>query len=438
MLGVVESPALIGLVQPTPQPGPAAGYESSDVQTELESWHRILLNDLQLDSQSPIVTMASNRDSLISSAVGFLQDPTVASSPLAKRIAFLESKGLTSSEIEEALRRASSLGTTQNAFAAGYRGPYQADRDATDWRDWFVMTVIGGGVGYLLINLAKKFLIPALKPPTQTELEEAQARLEQKYDEVTGILQTIQSDTEIVKKEMTEQAEKLGLAMKEVESAVEECLSGEIQRDQELHSVQQEVEGLRTSVQQMIQSNKEAQTAAIVDLQTELKSLKSIMMTARPVGSSNLPGSPTNGISSRSPQNGTGLNSFGIQPQANSLSKFNTTRPVGIPAWQLASGYNTTPTSQTANGDPISGSTTTPSASGSSPQTKTLSYSNGNATVNLDDPNRSGAATPELSSSRQSLVDDDEGHIINSKYTTDDKNQSHTESVKAPVDGLLS
>jgi SMC interacting uncharacterized protein involved in chromosome segregation len=90
-----------------------------------------------------------------------------------------------------------------------------------------------------------------LKPPTQTELEEAQARLEQKYDEVSGILQTIQADTEIVKREMTEQTEKLGLAMKEVESAVEECLTGEIKRDQELHSVQQEVEGLRTSVQQV-------------------------------------------------------------------------------------------------------------------------------------------------------------------------------------------
>ncbi|KAH9445197.1 hypothetical protein Pst134EA_031728 [Puccinia striiformis f. sp. tritici] len=95
---------------------------------------------------------------------------------LAKRIAFLESKGLTPSEIEEALRRASHLSTSQNAFAAGYRGPYQADRDATDWRDWFVMTVIGGGVGYLLINLAKKFLIPALKPPTQTELRRSPSK----------------------------------------------------------------------------------------------------------------------------------------------------------------------------------------------------------------------------------------------------------------------
>ncbi|KNF03886.1 hypothetical protein PSTG_02973 [Puccinia striiformis f. sp. tritici PST-78] len=387
--------------------------------------------------------LAPNRDPLISSAVGFLQDPAVASSPLAKRIAFLESKGLTPSEIEEALRRASHLSTSQNAFAAGYRGPYQADRDATDWRDWFVMTVIGGGVGYLLINLAKKFLIPALKPPTQTELEEAQARLEEKYDEVSGILQTIQADTEIVKKEMSQQTEKLGLAMKEVESAVEECLSGEIKRDQELHTVQREVEGLRTSVQQMIQSNKESQTAAIVDLQTELKSLKSLM-AARPgiPSASNHPGSSTNGVSTRTQPNGTGLNTFGIQSQANSLSKFNVNRPPGIPAWQLASGYNTVPSSQTPNGDqtsnPTAGSTVTPPASGSSPMSKPLVYTNGNGNGNLDDLGRCESVTPEVGSSRHSLVDDDDDHIINSKYTTDDKDKSGNEPVKASIDGLLS
>jgi peroxin-14 len=98
----------------------------------------------------------SERERLISSAVGFLQDPSVETSPLAKRIAFLESKGLTTSEIEEALRRASNLSNTRNLFfSGGYPQSYPVDRNASDWRDWFVMTVMGGGVGYLLINLAR-------------------------------------------------------------------------------------------------------------------------------------------------------------------------------------------------------------------------------------------------------------------------------------------
>ncbi|POW14747.1 hypothetical protein PSTT_02689 [Puccinia striiformis] len=285
-------------------------------------------------------------------------------------------------------------------------GTYQADRDATDWRDWFVMTVIGGGVGYLLINLAK----------------------------------TIQADTEIVKKEMSQQTEKLGLAMKEVESAVEECLSGEIKRDQELHTVQREVEGLRTSVQQMIQSNKESQTAAIVDLQTELKSLKSLM-AARPgiPSASNHPGSSTNGVSTRTQPNGTGLNTFGIQSQANSLSKFQCKPTSRNPCMAISLRIQYRPSSQTPNGDqtsnPTAGSTVTPPASGSSPMSKPLVYTNGNG--NLDDLGRCESVTPEVGSSRHSLVDDDDDHIINSKYTTD-KDKSGNEPVKASIDGLLS
>ena len=49
--------------------------------------------------------MGEKREDIIQSAVKFLKDPKVASSPLAKKIAFLESKGLSSEEIEEAVSR---------------------------------------------------------------------------------------------------------------------------------------------------------------------------------------------------------------------------------------------------------------------------------------------------------------------------------------------
>ena len=48
------------------------------------------------------------RPDLIETAVKFLQDPQVKSAPLSKRLAFLESKGLTADEINLALLKASS------------------------------------------------------------------------------------------------------------------------------------------------------------------------------------------------------------------------------------------------------------------------------------------------------------------------------------------
>lgn len=46
------------------------------------------------------------REDLLAQAISFLMDAKVKSSPLSKRITFLEGKGLTSEEVEEALKRA--------------------------------------------------------------------------------------------------------------------------------------------------------------------------------------------------------------------------------------------------------------------------------------------------------------------------------------------
>lgn len=45
-------------------------------------------------------------DSMLANAVRFLQDPQVQQSPLSKRIAFLESKGLTKVQIDQAMASA--------------------------------------------------------------------------------------------------------------------------------------------------------------------------------------------------------------------------------------------------------------------------------------------------------------------------------------------
>ena len=108
-----------------------------------------------------------------------LQDPSVAGSPLDKRIAFLQSKNLTQEEIDAALARAGdslapepSIGAQGNygyptqrvvrqPAAYGY-GPYSAGPWSTppepprrDWRDWFIMATVTSGVGYGLYLTAK-------------------------------------------------------------------------------------------------------------------------------------------------------------------------------------------------------------------------------------------------------------------------------------------
>lgn len=112
---------------------------------------------------------AAPRPEMVQSAVSFLSDPKVQSSSIAQRIAFLETKGLNSHEIDEALRQAGMAGQgsqqqsspqVARSYAPYQQGPYgnspyAPPQQTRDWRDWFIMAVVTGTVGYGVIALAR-------------------------------------------------------------------------------------------------------------------------------------------------------------------------------------------------------------------------------------------------------------------------------------------
>lgn len=112
----------------------------------------------------------AGRSSNVDAAVSFLRDPAVQDSPLNKKLEFLQAKGLTQEEIDAAFRIVSSGSATsssgsgpvlpprQGAYGyGGYGMPYPGpqDRMRPDWRDWFIMAVVGGSVGTIMYSLAR-------------------------------------------------------------------------------------------------------------------------------------------------------------------------------------------------------------------------------------------------------------------------------------------
>lgn len=120
--------------------------------------------------------MASSSN--VEAAVSFLRDPAVQDAPLNKKLEFLKAKGLSQSEIDEAFRIAANAGPSGSTSSSsssssgpvlpprqggygypGYAqaGPYPPLQDGMrpDWRDWFIMAVVGGGVGTLMYSLAR-------------------------------------------------------------------------------------------------------------------------------------------------------------------------------------------------------------------------------------------------------------------------------------------
>lgn len=107
-----------------------------------------------------------------------LQDPNVSASPIENRIAFLQSKNLTQEEIDLALARAGGEGAAPANYS-NYGSQRQVARQVPlsygeyqqypwqqsprpeiprrDWRDWFIMATVMGGVSYGLYTVAKVF-----------------------------------------------------------------------------------------------------------------------------------------------------------------------------------------------------------------------------------------------------------------------------------------
>jgi len=143
------------------------------------------------------------REDLIQTAVQFLGNPQVKASPKERKTAFLEQKGLTQEEIEEALKRTGVTPATPAAAAVpaaaaapvvGAPQPYsptgqpyyypqgqapplppypyhqqqQAPPNQWGWKDIFIGAVVAAGAGYVGFNALKVCLLllaPSSSPP---------------------------------------------------------------------------------------------------------------------------------------------------------------------------------------------------------------------------------------------------------------------------------
>lgn len=314
------------------------------------------------------------RPDMVASAITFLSDPKVQSSSMSQRVSFLESKGLRPNEIDEAIRQTNQSQAGASAGYASYAagppapyyagapygaypgGPMQAQQQGRDWRDWFIMAVVSGTIGYGVISLAKKYLMPHLQPPNANVLEADLDSLTAKYDEVASQLQALDAQTLAVKQGLDEQKAEVEKSIKEVEECVQTVRDNEKRRDGELDRIRDDVEAIRKELGSLFEKSKQAQTNSLSELQSELKSLKSLLVSRGTVGGQG--GGMHGGAGAAAPPRpygvGYGAGSYGsptIGTPTGDASPPHIPKPT-IPAWQLAgagsaSNGTATPTSTT-------------------------------------------------------------------------------------------
>lgn len=321
--------------------------------------HAILsLGDIVISSLPVFETLAHTlfsfipmREDLIASAVTFLNDPQVADSSMAKRVEFLESKGLSKEEIEEAVKRAGSRassasvppasGVPGSSITSGYGYPVNSNPPPLpkrDWKDYFVMATVTAGVAYGLYEVANRYVLPLIMPPTPQALEADKKALETEFARTEALLEQIQKDTEEMKIAEQERKDKFAQILEDTEKAVQTAKAQTQQREIDMKLIKSQVEGIKDTLPKALEKHRQQQDKALSDLQDELKSLKQLISnrvssSAAPpvISASAVPGRASPGVNSIG---GNSITSVPAVPVPSGGSGTTTPR-VGIPAWQL-------------------------------------------------------------------------------------------------------
>jgi peroxin-14 len=290
------------------------------------------------------------REDLITSAVTFLQDPSVASAALEKRIEFLKSKNLTQEEIDLSLARASSDPTSsqpsfQNApfYPPAQQGPVRGppsqrypypynpygdqyqfspapppEPPRRDWRDWFIMATVVSGASYGLYVLTQRYIKPLIAPPTPAQLEQDKAAIDEQFNKAFALLDTLSSDTAALKEAEEQRTQRLDTAIADIETVVAELKASNMRRELDTSRLDADFRAMKDSLPRSIDNVRDASEKQLKELSNELGSLKLLLGNRMGAGSSSL----TQGISRTQP---------GVLP-APSLNSANANAPAGTPA----------------------------------------------------------------------------------------------------------
>ncbi|KAJ4305356.1 peroxisomal membrane protein pex14 [Kalmusia sp. IMI 367209] len=244
------------------------------------------------------------REDLIVSAVSFLQDPSVANAPLEKRIAFLQSKNLTQEEIDVSLARASEDPSHPSSPAAqsstpsnyAYRSPQSAPPYASypppgywqqpppppeppkrDWRDYFIMATVMGGISYGLYFTAKRYIMPLIAPPTPPQLEQDKASIDESFKRAFDLLDQLNTDTSALKASEEARTTRLDGALGEMESVLASLKESSKRQGDDNRRIEDDVRGLRDLIPKALDAQKDATDTRLKELSSELKSLKTLV-----------------------------------------------------------------------------------------------------------------------------------------------------------------
>lgn len=239
----------------------------------------------------------SMNEELVASAVSFLRDPNVSTSPLDKKIEFLQSKGLNQEEIEEAMKRANaptsgapvalaspstltspvtSYHNVQNVPPLDYYPLAPAVPERT-WKDYFIMATATAGVTYGLYQVVSRYLIPSIIPPGQSRINEDKEKIEEEFVKIDKVLEQMALEQKEIKDANEAKLKDIEVVIENVNDFLSKYNKDKLKFDDDLRLMKLEVDSLQNTLEKNLNLTKENIHDELSDVCDELKSLKNLI-----------------------------------------------------------------------------------------------------------------------------------------------------------------
>eukprot|EP00041_Stephanoeca_diplocostata_P020849 m.474699 g.474699 ORF g.474699 m.474699 type:complete len:372 (+) comp21679_c0_seq3:113-1228(+) len=103
------------------------------------------------------------RQDMVDTAIKFLTNPKVVNSPISRKTAFLENKGLNAGEIQKAMEAVAGGGPATTAATTAQSSTAVVPQTApASWKDYFIGTVVAASATYGVALAMKNYVIPRL------------------------------------------------------------------------------------------------------------------------------------------------------------------------------------------------------------------------------------------------------------------------------------
>lgn len=221
-----------------------------------------------------------------------------------------------------------------------------------DWRDYFIMATVMGGVSYGLYFTAKRYIMPLIQPPTQPQLEQDKASVDDSFKRAFDLLEQLNTDTSALKASEEARTSRLDDALGEVESVLASLKESSKRQGVDNRRIEDDVRGLRDLIPKAMDAQKESTDNRLKELSAELKSLKTLIGNRMGSG----PPRPASTVSSYygagQPQSQTST------PNTNATSTIQTSAPTTSPIPTPGEQTNSTSNNESqASGNTTSNST---------------------------------------------------------------------------------